>query len=170
VLTAFASVAVAETILQVSGKQSTIKWPNDVQLGGEKVCGILIESGIGNHFVVGIGLNVNQSAGDFRRMDLPDATSLSVTVGKPLDVRGITELLIQNLDEHYGRLLDGEIAALEECWAWRLGKIDQQSTAELTDANEVRGRLRRVTFDLLEVELPSGEIRQLRPEEVRHLR
>lgn len=169
VLTAFASVAVAETILQVTGKQSSIKWPNDVLLGGKKVCGILIEGGT-QHSVIGIGLNVNQSTDDFKRMDLPDATSLSLAIGKPLDVRGITEELIQNLDELLGRLLDGEIAALEECWAWRLGKTGQLATVELTDANEVRGRLRRVTFDLLEVELANGEVRQLRPEEVRHLR
>jgi BirA family biotin operon repressor/biotin-[acetyl-CoA-carboxylase] ligase len=189
VLTAFASVAVAETILQVTGKQSTIKWPNDVLLGGKKVAGILIEGGIragsvcdgertvayasGSdvpYFVVGIGLNVNQSADDFQQMDLPDATSLSLGVGKPLDVRGITELLIQNLDASFGRLFVGEIAALEECWAWRLGKLSQLITVELTDASEVRGRLRRVTFDLVEVELSNGEIRSLRPEQIRHLR
>jgi BirA family biotin operon repressor/biotin-[acetyl-CoA-carboxylase] ligase len=168
-LTAFASVAVAETILQATGKQSTIKWPNDVLLAGKKVAGILIEGGA-QHFIVGIGLNVNQLADDFQRMDLPDATSLSLAVGKPLDVRGITELLIQNLDELYGRLFDGEIAALEECWAWRLGKVSQLVTVELTDANEVRGKLRRVTFHLVEVELSSGEVRSLRPEQIRHLR
>jgi BirA family biotin operon repressor/biotin-[acetyl-CoA-carboxylase] ligase len=192
VLTALASVVVAETVLQVIAKQSTIKWPNDVLLGAKKVCGILIESGFGArskceggtvalasasgspgvrpHYIVGIGLNVNQSADDFGRMDLPDATSLSLAEGKPLDVCGITELLIQNLDENYGRLLAGEIAALEECWAWRLGKVGELVTVELTDANEVRGRLRRVTFDRVELELRSGEVRSFRPEEVRHLR
>lgn len=184
VLTAFASVVVAETILQVTGKQATIKWPNDVLLGGKKVCGILIESGRATaalacasgspntapHFIVGIGLNVNQSAGDFEKMDLPDATSLSMAVGQMLDVRGITHLLIRNLDDEYGQLLGGQMAALEECWAWRLGKNGHQATVELTDANEVRGRLRRIAFDAVELELPNGEVRRLRPEEVRHLR
>src|SRR3954468_8806977 len=93
VLTAFAAVVVGETILQVTGKQTRIKWPNDVLLGGKKVCGILIEGGQtaadrDPHFVVGIGLNVNQSADDFARMDLPDATSLSVAVGRRLEVSG----------------------------------------------------------------------------------
>src|SRR3954454_4515684 len=45
VLTAFAAVVVAETILQVTGKQARIKWPNDVLLDRKKVCGILIEGG-----------------------------------------------------------------------------------------------------------------------------
>src|SRR5215213_7447112 len=99
VLTAWAAVVVGETVLQVTGQQTAIKWPNDVLLCGKKVCGVLIECGVAPprggaandpYFVVGIGLNVNQSAGDFARMDLPDATSLSLAVGQRLDVKGIT--------------------------------------------------------------------------------
>src|SRR5688572_13168970 len=92
ILTAFAAVAVGETVLQVAGRQATIKWPNDVLLRGKKVCGILIECGAppfrgepkanDPYFVVGIGLNVNQSADDFAQADLPDATSLSIAVGQ----------------------------------------------------------------------------------------
>ncbi len=42
-----------------------IKWPNDVELAGRKVAGILCEGeGVGT-LVVGIGVNVRQSDGDF---------------------------------------------------------------------------------------------------------
>ena len=42
-----------------------IKWPNDVELDGRKVAGILCEGeGVGT-LVVGIGVNVRQSEGDF---------------------------------------------------------------------------------------------------------
>src|SRR5262249_51940124 len=42
-LTAWAAVSVCEAILQLTGLQAKIKWPNDVLIRGRKVCGILIE-------------------------------------------------------------------------------------------------------------------------------
>ena len=144
-------------------------------LGGKKVCGILIEGGVtavdrGPHFVVGIGLNVNQSADDFARLGLPDAISLSLAVGQRLDVKGITQLLVRNLDAEYDRLLNGELPALEACWQWRLGLTGKPVTVELMDATEVRGRLVALGFTGLAVEMSGGDVRRLVPEEVRHIR
>src|SRR5438309_6402048 len=78
-LTAWAAVSVCETILQLTGLQATIKWPNDVLLCDRKVCGILIEQGRG--LVAGIGLNLNQSEEDLQQMELPQAASLSWFTG-----------------------------------------------------------------------------------------
>ena len=66
-LTAWAAVAVSETIRETTGRQAQIKWPNDVLLEGHKVCGILIEQGQAT--VAGIGLNVNQSRPCWTRGD-----------------------------------------------------------------------------------------------------
>jgi BirA family transcriptional regulator, biotin operon repressor / biotin---[acetyl-CoA-carboxylase] ligase len=40
-----------------------LKWPNDVYLGGRKLCGILVEvpSHTRGRFVIGVGINVNNS-------------------------------------------------------------------------------------------------------------
>ena len=59
ILTAWAAVAVCKIIQKLVGCAARIKWPNDILLGGRKVCGILIEQGRGT--VAGIGLNVRQS-------------------------------------------------------------------------------------------------------------
>jgi BirA family transcriptional regulator, biotin operon repressor / biotin---[acetyl-CoA-carboxylase] ligase len=181
VLTAFAAVAVAETILCATGRQSSIKWPNDVLLDGKKVCGILIECGtvgarpgademIEPHAIIGIGLNVNQSADDFASSGLPDATSLSIAAGQRLGLEEITELLIGNLDTEYGQLLDGELANLEGRWAARVGLLDRPVAAELTDGTEVRGRLAAMSLRGLSLLQGEGKSRHLQPEEVRHLR
>ena len=180
-LTAFAAVAVAETILIATGRQSSIKWPNDVLLDGKKVCGILIECAAGGarpgadetiepHAIVGIGLNVNQSVDDFATASLPDATSLSIAAGQRLGVQEVTELLIRNLDTEYGGLLDGKLSDLERRWAAQVGLLERPVAAELMDGTEVRGHLATMTLRGLALLQGDGKSRHLQPEEVRHLR
>jgi BirA family biotin operon repressor/biotin-[acetyl-CoA-carboxylase] ligase len=56
-------MSVAQTISRISGKQATVKWPNDVVLDDRKVCGILIESIASSEperydlRIIGIGIN-----------------------------------------------------------------------------------------------------------------
>ncbi len=70
-ITACAAVAVAETLEELAGEPASIKWVNDVFMGGRKVCGILTEgsidceNGIIQHLVVGIGINTGVPSGDF---------------------------------------------------------------------------------------------------------
>lgn len=70
-LTACAAVAVAETIEALSGRETAIKWVNDVYMGGRKVCGILTEASVDcecgtlRYAVVGIGVNLRSPEGDF---------------------------------------------------------------------------------------------------------
>jgi len=53
------SVAVADT-LKSYGVKPEIKWPNDVLVGGKKICGILIENDSYNgRIVTGVGINLN---------------------------------------------------------------------------------------------------------------
>ena len=57
-----AGVAVADVV----GPAATLKWPNDVLLGGRKVAGILVEGRPQERWaVVGVGLNVAVRADDF---------------------------------------------------------------------------------------------------------
>ncbi|MBM3957425.1 MAG: biotin--[acetyl-CoA-carboxylase] ligase, partial [Gemmatimonadetes bacterium] len=82
-----AALAAARTVDALTGARSTIKWPNDVRVGGRKVCGVLAESEAGPDgiaVVLGIGLNVNSDPSG--RPDLA-ATSLRLVAGRevPLD-------------------------------------------------------------------------------------
>ena len=70
-ITACAAVAVAETLEELSGRPTRIKWVNDVFMEGKKVCGILTEasldceSGQLSYAVVGVGVNALVPAGGF---------------------------------------------------------------------------------------------------------
>lgn len=63
-LTTSAAVAVALSLESISGKDTQIKWVNDVFMDGKKVCGILteasmsLENGWLDYAVLGIGINV----------------------------------------------------------------------------------------------------------------
>ena len=59
-ITPRAAVAVARAVEDVAGRETGIKWVNDVLIGGKKVCGILAEARAGEHLdvVLGIGVNV----------------------------------------------------------------------------------------------------------------
>ncbi|MFZ5595684.1 MAG: biotin--[acetyl-CoA-carboxylase] ligase [Bacillota bacterium] len=62
-VTMLTAVAVASAVEKVAGIKPGIKWPNDILVGGKKVCGILTEMSAEmeriNFLIVGVGINVN---------------------------------------------------------------------------------------------------------------
>ncbi len=80
-LTLGAGVAVAEAIASL-GVECDLKWPNDVQIEGRKVAGILTESRTESDrlavAVVGVGVNVHQDVETFPPELRTTATSLRV--------------------------------------------------------------------------------------------
>jgi BirA family biotin operon repressor/biotin-[acetyl-CoA-carboxylase] ligase len=167
VLAAWAAVSVCATIRQCTGRQARIKWPNDVLVSGRKVCGILIEQARGT--VVGIGLNVHQSAEAFAAAGLIQAGSLAMFTDGAPPTRDVACLLLRQLDEEYERLCQGELGTLEACWTWHTGLLGKRVVVESHDA-EYRGRLREQSFDGLDLEVPGGESLRVIPELVQHLR
>jgi BirA family biotin operon repressor/biotin-[acetyl-CoA-carboxylase] ligase len=173
VLTAWAAVSVAEAVLALTGVQTRIKWPNDLLIRGKKVCGILIEQSARAGrltTVAGIGLNLKQSAEDFERASLPDATALGIVCGQPLDLRTACEVVVNKLDAEYARLIAGERVAVEADWKWRIGLLGRRVAVEHLGGGTTTGRLREMGFDGLEVEDDSGLIRMIAPESVAHIR
>ena len=104
------ALAVAETLgAYVPTSSVAIKWPNDVLLNGLKSSGILVEAGPGNVFLVGIGLNVNES--DFPDSLSETATSLLLQTGQRIDRMEIYSRLMSALTK-YVTLLKSEPSAL----------------------------------------------------------
>lgn len=84
-LTARVGLAVCEAIESLCDTTAAIKWANDIIIGFRKVCGILCESvfvGECPNVIVGIGVNVSQSAEFFAKAELPNAGSLLMLTGE----------------------------------------------------------------------------------------
>ncbi len=78
----------------------SLKWPNDVLIGGDKLCGILserIEHPGGARAVVGIGVNVAQGKGEF---PVPTATSLALA-SLPTDRDRVVAGILTEFDRYY---------------------------------------------------------------------
>jgi BirA family biotin operon repressor/biotin-[acetyl-CoA-carboxylase] ligase len=83
------------------GVESALKWPNDVQVDGRKLGGILlerVETAAGAAAVVGVGLNVSM-----RRDELPveTATSLALEGATETDRTIVLRSLLRNLEALY---------------------------------------------------------------------
>lgn len=87
----------------------SVKWPNDVLVGGKKICGILCERN-GDAVIAGVGLNVNQT--DFPAEIAARATSLRLAAGSPFDREGVLNGVVAEIGDMHSRWLRGGFAAL----------------------------------------------------------
>ncbi len=104
-LTIWAIEAIADVIRTEWNVEPAIKLPNDVQLFGRKVGGVLVEmraqDKAAHIAVVGIGINVNQAREDFPVKLQDEAISMAMAVGRQVDRQNFAVALLRNLDLTY---------------------------------------------------------------------
>jgi BirA family biotin operon repressor/biotin-[acetyl-CoA-carboxylase] ligase len=104
-LTIWAIETISDAIRAEFSLKPTIKLPNDVQLYGRKVAGVLVEMRAqekASHVaVVGIGINVNQSQEDFATELQDKAISLAMALGRQIDRQQLAIAVLRNLDRTY---------------------------------------------------------------------
>ena len=103
VLTAAFAVAVSEAIEKISGKQTQIKWVNDILINSKKVCGILCEGGFmgDNGFViVGIGINACPTENGFNA-EIKDVATTVFDAMSPTLCEKLTAKVIDNVFYQY---------------------------------------------------------------------
>ncbi|NBY03483.1 MAG: biotin--[acetyl-CoA-carboxylase] ligase [Planctomycetes bacterium] len=166
ILTAWAAVAVCNTIQDFLGLRASIKWPNDILLDGRKISGILIEQSTGT--IVGIGLNILQTSREFTNLGLPFATSMQQFTPHPLNTHEIAKRLLSNLDEIYHQLLDGNLQMLEKDWVSGIGLLGREVMLE-EHGKKHKGKLTHQSFAHLNLESEMGIKQQFVPENILHL-
>ena len=128
-LSLVSGLAVTDALDAGAGVRGRIRWPNDVLIGGRKVCGILAEAmsvaaGRVGHVILGIGLNVNQAA--FPRELADRATSLRVATGRAHEPDRLLAAVLDALDRRYGEWLAGGFAGLRAEWRRRASTIGER--------------------------------------------
>lgn len=116
-LSILAGVAVCEA-MQALGAQAKIKWPNDIVADGRKLCGILCETVLSGSRVgaciIGVGVNVSQTAQDFAPAHRDTATSLRLLCGKVMAHEAVVAAFLRQMERHYEKGLSGELLPLYE--------------------------------------------------------
>lgn len=109
VLSLLACLAVHKTLVELSGAEFAIKWPNDILINAKKVAAVLVEAGIvGGEIewaVMGIGCNLNAVRTEFPEELRRIVTSVYEETGRQLARNAVYEKLLTELDAYYTALL-----------------------------------------------------------------
>ena len=115
-LTIWAIEAITDVIRTEWNLEPAIKLPNDVQLFGRKVGGVLVEMRAQDRAahvaVVGIGININQSREDFPVKLQDQAISIAMAAGRQVDRQKFAKALLRNLDLTYREKFSRAVAAV----------------------------------------------------------
>jgi BirA family transcriptional regulator, biotin operon repressor / biotin---[acetyl-CoA-carboxylase] ligase len=99
-LSLVAGDAVARALHAETGIDATLRHPNDVVVAGRKLAGILAEA-MSGRVVLGIGVNVNQTAAELPAEAAKPPTSLRVELGRELDRGPLLAAILLELERGY---------------------------------------------------------------------
>ena len=162
-------LAVAATVEECD-VAAGLKWPNDVEVAGRKIAGILLErvdTSDGPAAVVGVGLNVSMRA---EELPVETATSLLLEDASETDRTVVLRLLLRNLEALYRawRGAGGDPAAgVRESYVRRCVTLGSDVSVALPDGSTLEGRAEDVDdFGRLVVggtPVSAGDITHVRP-------
>ena len=119
-LTLAVAVATAEALAEYSALPVRLKWPNDVEVSGKKVAGILCEAVLNPIatplVIIGIGINVNTALEQFPPELHQHVTSLALAAGHTWARLPLLALLLAHLERLYRAFQQGNIAPIRQRW------------------------------------------------------
>ncbi len=101
-MTLAAANAVADSLFELFELSASVKWVNDIIIGGKKLCGILAESvfcGDSGYTVVGFGLNVRKNVLSSSLVSI--AVSLEELVGERALAEDVITVLALKIAENF---------------------------------------------------------------------
>lgn len=164
-LTAWSALSIVEALRSAYPLETSIKWPNDLMIGGRKLCGILVEKGYGT--VVGIGLNVAIRPEQFPAGLRMPATSLETELGQSVDRNQIAARILTTLDRNYHEARWQGPSGLWDRWCEYSEPISGSLVTALTRREEITGKLLALRPDRgARIARSDGTVANIPPEEL----
>jgi len=141
-----AALSVCDALQRFEVADVKLKWPNDILINDKKVAGVLaelhnvrqFESSVGaqNAVIVGIGLNVSQTADE-----LPSgaATSLAL-VSATTDRTAILRTILRGFEATFDQWQSGETGALRKRYLEVSATVGRSVNVELPGGQRIHGR------------------------------
>ncbi len=131
-----------------------LKWPNDLQFKGRKICGILIDASSQprQRLLIGIGVNVNRS--NFPAELQESASSLALATGEEFDRSEVLLAIASAVDGALRSLAEGTSDELVALFCDRLGCLGR-SVRLRGDQIDASGKVEALDFE--HIRLAGGE-------------
>jgi BirA family transcriptional regulator, biotin operon repressor / biotin---[acetyl-CoA-carboxylase] ligase len=163
------SLAVADSISNLTGLECKTKWPNDLLLGGKKICGVIVdvsfEGNKANHAIIGIGLNANFEASSMGEVEnqtfISRVTTLRDELGIDIDLNNLTKLIIERLEYYYSQLKEDKIKSIVDIWKNRSDFFGRLVSVD--DGREIFHGIPTGVDEngILEINLSDGSVRRV---------
>lgn len=144
-ITKIISLAIVEVLQDYGIENVKIKWPNDIYVNENKICGILVQNKIiGNELsavYVGIGININQTKFSFA----PNPTSFFLEMKKEYSKQEVFQACMQRIISLYEEFKTGKLNNIDKKYLDNLLFLNQKRKyeyngkliqAEIKDVNE----------------------------------
>lgn len=134
-LTQYLCVVLAQTFEEY-GVTPTIKWPNDIQINGKKISGILAEGVIENGklegLILGFGINLNTKIDFLSKINQP-ATSLNIETGRFIDKKIFLKKLLEKFCLLYDSFIENGFTFIKNDYIRRAGFLNKNVTVKVFD-------------------------------------
>jgi BirA family biotin operon repressor/biotin-[acetyl-CoA-carboxylase] ligase len=161
-----ASVAVANALDDMARFRTSLKWPNDVLVNGQKTAGILSEAEMTadkiEFVAVGVGVNVNSERADFPAEFRNDLTSMKMAAQRHFAPEDVARFILEEMDRLDRRLNEegpGFISSLWETrWAHKGQTLSREGISGIGERIDPDGALVLRTTDGRTERISSGEL------------
>ena len=177
-ITLAVGVAVCEAV-NAAGVAASLKWPNDVTVGGRKLAGILTEMStrghgdatrdepVLDHVIVGIGVDLDLPPAEIPAEVAAVATSIAAERGgRAVDHAAFTEALLDACERWIDRFLGGGVAAIAAAWTERAalaGTVRAGAVTGVPVGLDDSGALRLRDADGVEHRVVAGDVEAIEP-------